>query len=101
LVYDSLRIRGSVNYKAYNYSGMSIINTAILRTYKKNYVKSKNFEIDFFGRLIKSKKTKLIKAKGFWHSIDNMKDLYVVDKKTKNNQKFNEVKFIKNLINKK
>lgn len=101
LVYDSLRIRGSVNYKAYNYSGMSIINTAILRTYKKNYVKSKNFEIVFFGRLIKSKKTKLIKAKGFWHSIDNMKDLHVVDKKTKNNQKFNEVKLIKNLINKK
>jgi len=98
LVYDSLRTRGSVNYKAYNYAGISIINTAILRSYKKNYIKSKNFEIDFFGRLIKSKKTKLIKEKGFWHSIDNMKDLYIVDKKTKNNQKFNQVKLIKNFL---
>ena len=56
LVYDSLRIRGTVNYKAYNYSGMSIINTLILKTYKKNYIKSKNFENDFFGRIIKRKK---------------------------------------------
>ena len=98
LVYDSLRIRGTVNYKAYNYSGMSIINTLILKTYKKNYIKSKNFENDFFGRIIKRKKTKLIKSKGFWHSIDNMKDLYIVDKKAKNSLKFNQVNLIKNLL---
>jgi len=95
LTYDLLGIRSSINYKAYNYSGMSIINTATLKAYKKIYSKSKNFEIDFYGRLIKKKKTRLIKVKGFCYSIDNVKDLNAADKKKENNRAFSEVERIK------
>lgn len=99
LVYDSLKIRSSSSYKAYNYSGMSLIKTEILRKYRKIYRNSKNFEIDFFSKLIGRKKTKLIKTKGFWHSVDSIKDLDNVDKK--NIFKFRQVKKIKQFLSKK
>lgn len=99
LVYDCLKIRSSSSYKAYNYSGMSLIKTEILRKYKKVFCNTKNFEIDFFSKLIKRKKTKLIKTKGFWHSIDSIKDLDNVNKK--NIFKFKQVKKINQFLLKK
>ena len=88
LVYDSLSVRNSKKYKAYNYSGMSIIKTEILKKFKNFYKCSNNFEETFFPLMIKKYCCKLEKITGFWHSIDNIKDLDMVNKKQINKEKF-------------
>ena len=74
LKYDSLKIRKSNQYLAFNYSGISIMKTELLRKYSFKYKNSKNFELSFYPFLIKNFKTNLIKLKGIWYSIDNIKD---------------------------
>ena len=98
IVYDAIKTRSLPKYTAYNYTGMSIIKTDLIRKYKKNYMNSKNFEQSFFPRLIKKTPSKLIKTKGFWHSIDNLKDLFIVDQKKINPKKFNQIKKIKKFL---
>ena len=101
LVFDKLSIKGNSRYIAYNYSGISMIDTKILKRYKKSFKNSYNFEQVFYPKVIKRFKTKLIKINGFWHSIDNIKDLEIVDKKSKKNNKFFKLKKLKNLLDKK
>ena len=88
LVYDSLSIRGSKKYKAYNYCGMSIIKTNILKKFARVYKNNENFEQTFFPLMIKKYFCNLEKITGFWHSIDNIKDLDMVNKKNINRKKF-------------
>ena len=88
LVYDSLSIRGSKKYKAYNYCGMSIIKTNILKKFARVYKNNENFEQTFFPLMIKKYFCNLEKITGFWHSIDNIKDLDMVNKKSVNKNKF-------------
>ena len=88
LVYDSLSIRKSNKYKAYNYCGMSIIRTQILQKFVNIYKDNKNFEQTFFPKMIKKHFCNLEKITGFWHSIDNIKDLDMVNKKNINKKKF-------------
>jgi len=97
IAYDALKTRSGFNYTAYNYTGMSIIKTELIRKYKNNYINSENFEQNVFPKLIKNNPSKLVKTKGFWHSIDNIKDLFVVDQKNMG-KKFNQVKKIKKFI---
>ena len=52
----------------------------------KNYV---NFEKKLYPKLIKKFKCNFVSFKGFWHSIDNTKDVEVL-KKINNLNKFNE-----------
>ena len=49
---------------------------------------SENFEQEFYPRVIKKFRTELIKVKGFWHSIDSVKDLDIVNNSSVKNQKF-------------
>jgi len=88
LVYDSLSIRGSKNYKAYNYCGMSIIRTIVLKKYINLYKKNESFEQIFFPKIINKYSCSIEKITGFWHSIDNIKDLDMVNKKFVNKNKF-------------
>jgi len=88
LVYDSLSIRGSRKYKAYNYSGMSIVRTNILQKFMRVYKNNENFEQTFFPLMIKKHFCNLEKITGFWHSVDNIKDLDMVNKKSVNKSKF-------------
>ena len=55
LTYDAIKTRASKNYIAYNYTGMSIIKSKIIKQ-DKNYKNSKNFEQTFFPRLIRFNK---------------------------------------------
>ena len=100
LIYEALRARNQKNnYLAYNYTGMSIMNTKKLITNKKKFIYSLNFEMDFFPFFIKKYKTNLVKLKGFWHSIDNEKDILAVNDRKKSLKKFlilNKIK--KNLL---
>lgn len=101
LVYEALKVKDNPNYVAFNYTGMSIISTDLVRKFNKTIIKSKNFEKDFYTLSIRSKKVNLIRIKGFWHSIDNLKDIDTVNKKIKNNIKYFKLKKIKiNLIKK-
>tara|TARA_B110000037_G_scaffold222593_1_gene298198 strand:+ start:2583 stop:3368 length:786 start_codon:yes stop_codon:yes gene_type:complete len=101
LVFDKLGTKVNKNYIAYNYTGISVINTQILKKYKSLFSKSENFEQTFYPKVIEKFRTKLIQINGFWHSIDNLKDLFVVDKKQKKNSKFFKLKELNNLLNKK
>tara|TARA_B100000989_G_C19225628_1_gene337701 strand:+ start:352 stop:573 length:222 start_codon:yes stop_codon:yes gene_type:complete len=53
-----------------------------------------------FPKIIKNYKTKLVKIDGFWHSIDNIKDIIVIDNKNKNknNYKFDMLNRLKAFI---
>ena len=73
-----------MNTTAYVYSGISILKSKILKQQLKNF---KNFEQDLYPIIIKKYKCKFQKFSGFWHSIDNIKDIVVLkndnDKKKK------------------
>jgi len=95
LVYDALSTRSLNNYKAYNYMGMSVINSDLIKNMKNIYKNSLNFEKIFFPKIINSHSSQLIKIKGLWHSIDNIKDLNVVNNKLNKDKKFIEIEKLK------
>ena len=67
----------------------------------KNLLKNSiNFEQFFFPKIIKRKKCKIVKINGFWHSVDNIKDLNAVDNKLNDIRKYSKVKIIKKIIEK-
>lgn len=100
LVYDALTIRSNKSYIAYNYTGISIIKSKFLEKMKNLLKKSINFEQFFFPKIIKRKKCKIVKINGFWHSVDNIKDLNAVDNKLNDIRKYSKVKIIKKIIEK-
>ena len=98
LVYESIKVRKRNNYTAYNYTGMSIIKTKQIVKLKKYYKSQSNFETGLFPKLIKSFKARIVKLVGFWHSIDNVKDIEAVNKNKKFNKKFLQVKKLKKIL---
>lgn len=80
------------NFKAYVYSGMSIINKKILEQNFKHY---NNFEKEFFPRVIKKYKAGIKILKGFWYAMDNVKDLDNLNKKNTNNKIFFKINKLK------
>jgi glucose-1-phosphate cytidylyltransferase len=64
------------NFVGYLYSGMSIINSSLLKLNFKNF---KNFEKEFYPLVIKKGKANFNNLNGFWHSIDNLKDIKILD----------------------
>ena len=95
LVYESINVQNYKEYKAYNYSGISIINTNFLKRNNKIISKSKNFEQDFYPIIIKRKKANLIKIRSFWHSIDNIKDIEAVNSNNQDKKKYLRLKELK------
>ena len=62
-----------------------------------SFKNSKNFEKEFYPQVIKKHKTGLRNINGFWHSIDNLKDIEDLNK-SKNLIKFKKVFKLKNYI---
>ena len=77
---------------------MSIIKTKQIVKLKKYYKSQSNFETGLFPKLIKSFKARIVKLVGFWHSIDNVKDIEAVNKNKKFNKKFLQVKKLKKIL---
>jgi glucose-1-phosphate cytidylyltransferase len=100
LKYDSLKIRKSNQYLAFNYSGISIMKTELLRKYSFKYKNSKNFELSFYPFLIKNFKTNLIKLKGIWYSIDNIKDYNIINQKKISAVDYKQIRKLKFLLKK-
>ena len=99
LKYDSLKIRKSKKYIAFNYSGISIMKTELLNKYSFKYKNSKNFELSFYPFLIRKFKTNLIKLRGIWHSIDNVKDYNILNQKKESKLNFKQVRNLKFYLN--
>ena len=73
---------------------MSIISKKKLLKFSNRFKNSENFEVDFFPYCIKRIKSNMIKLFGFWHSIDNLKDIEETKKKN-NIKKFTNLNKIK------
>ena len=91
VVFNAVKIANKSNNTAYVYSGMVILNNKILN---ENFKFMKNFEIELYPKIIKKYKCKFQKLFGFWHSIDNIKDIKVLK-----NDTYKTI-IIKNLIKK-
>ena len=58
-----------------------------------NFKNCNNFEKEFYPRVIKKYKSNFESIKGFWHSIDNIKDINTLNK-NKNKKKYLKIKRI-------
>jgi len=77
------------------YSGISLMNKKLL---KKNFRNYKNFEKELYPKIIKKNKCDLKVPKGFFTSIDNVKDISKVNLINFEDSRYNQVKKIKKLI---
>tara|TARA_A100001011_G_scaffold389449_1_gene470958 strand:+ start:536 stop:1300 length:765 start_codon:yes stop_codon:yes gene_type:complete len=91
IIFDAVKSRANPNFTAYVYSGMAIINKKLLDFNFKNY---DNFEKKIYPKFIKKYDSDFIKINGFWHSIDNLKDIEETKKKN-NIKKFTNLNKIK------
>tara|TARA_B100001250_G_C19749220_1_gene766882 strand:+ start:195 stop:974 length:780 start_codon:yes stop_codon:yes gene_type:complete len=95
LNYEALKVRNKNSYTAFNYTGMSIIKTETLKKFIKKCKKASNFETELFPLFISSFKAELVKLIGFWHSVDNIKDINVINDKKILKKKYISLKRIK------
>ena len=86
--FNSIKKNEKSNFIGYVYSGISIINSKLL---KINFKKFSNFETKFYPKIIKKYKPNFEEINGFWHSIDNYKDINDLNEK-KNKIKYNFIK---------
>ena len=71
-------MRNTKNYIAYNYTGITILNKNLIKKYSK-VLKIFLISRRLFQKIIK-KNSSFIKLKGFFHSMDNFKDIDMVNK---------------------
>lgn len=90
ITFNAVKVKNRNNFTAHVYSGTPIMNVDLLKMKFKNYA---NFEKKLFPKLIKKFKCNFVDFTGFWHSIDNTKDIEVL-KKINNKNKFNGVRKI-------
>ncbi len=95
LVFNSAKCKRNQKFIGYIYSGISIMNKDILKHNFKNY---KNFEKEFYPLIIKKYKTVFKELVGRWYSIDNQKDIKLLNEK-KNNKEFGFINKIKKQMN--
>ena len=91
-VFNAIIKKNIRNFRGYLYSGMSIINSNLLKLNFKNF---ENFEKEFYPLIIKRGKADLEILNGFWHSIDNVKDIQILNNHKKKNEIQKLIKIIK------
>ncbi len=72
IIFNSIKKNTEKDFIGYVYSGISIINKKIMNLLFKDY---KNFEKEFYPKVIKKFKSNFSHIKGIWYSIDNQKDI--------------------------
>ena len=90
IYFNSIKQKNNPSFAGYVYSGISIMSTKLL---KLNFKDFENFEKKFYPSVIKKFKTNLKFLNGFWSSIDNIKDIDILN--NKNRSKYKKVKKIK------
>lgn len=78
ITYNAVKVSNKKAFTGYVYSGMNMMSLDILKVDFKNYI---NFEKELYPKIIKKYKCKFVNPKGFWHSIDNIKDIDILNKK--------------------
>jgi hypothetical protein len=94
--FDFVKNRDKKSLKAYVYCGMSIMNKI---TFSKNFKNYDNFEKKLYPWIIKNFKCNVETPLGFFHSIDNMKDISVANSPYSEDSKYLQIKRLKKLIN--
>ena len=61
----------------------------------QKYAKASNFETELFPEFIRNFNAELVKLTGFWHSVDNIKDIKAIDDKKNATSKYFSLKKIK------
>ena len=74
---------------------MSVIKTETLKKLKNKYKKASNFETTLFPLFINALNAGFVKLTGFWHSVDNMKDINIINDKKILKKKYISLKKIK------
>jgi len=90
----AVKSKNKKNLTGYIYSGISIINNKVLNLNFKNCI---NFEKEFYPSIIKKYKAHFESINGFWHSIDNQKDIEFLHSE-ENKFKYKQIKKIKKEI---
>jgi glucose-1-phosphate cytidylyltransferase len=93
-IYNAVKLKNIKDYIGYIYTGMSIINKKVI---KKDFSYYNNFEKELYPWIIKNFKCSIAHLDGFWHAIDNVKDIDIVNKNK--NYMFFQVKKILNKVN--
>ena len=75
VMFNAVKISHKNNVTAHVYSGMAILKKKALIKDIKSF---KNFEVNLYPKIIKKYKCKFEKLSGFWHSIDNIKDIKIL-----------------------
>tara|TARA_B100001939_G_C16903695_1_gene601235 strand:- start:205 stop:981 length:777 start_codon:yes stop_codon:yes gene_type:complete len=88
ITFNSVKVRNKPAFTAYVYSGMSIFHKKILKINFKNY---ENFEKELYPQIIKKFNCNFKIFTGFWHSIDNIKDILNI-KKENNPIKYKKIR---------
>ena len=90
ITYESVNVKGNKNFIGYVYSGMNILKKNLLNVDFKDFT---NFEKELYPTIIKKYKCNYSILNGFWHSIDNIKDIDHLNKKN-NSKKFYGIKIL-------
>ena len=99
MIYGSIN-SGQRNVTGEIYTGMSIIKTKLLKKIK--FKNSKNFEINFFPKILRYKKkynSELRKVNGFWYAMDDFKAINLTKLKINKNSISINIKKINNYLN--
>ncbi len=88
--FNAIKQKNNNNFVGHVYSGITILKKKLLNINFKNF---NNFEQLFYPTIIRKNKTSFEDISGFWHSIDNYKDINDVNDK-KNKLKYNYIKKI-------
>ena len=97
LEFNSVKANKRRNFLGNIFSGISIIKSNLIA---RNFKLYNNFEKEFYPKIIKKNNTNFEEINGFWHSIDNEKDIKNLNKKVKNKIYSKVKKIKKNLLNK-
>ena len=92
--FNVVKVKNKPNFSGNVYSGMSIMNKNILLTNFKKFI---NFEKDLYPKIIKKFKCNFAILKGFWHSIDNVKDINLINKNINLKKYKSVIKLIKKI----
>ena len=94
IIFNSVNKNKRKNFTGYVYAGISIINKKIMNLSFKNF---KNFEKEFYPRIIKKFKSDFNHIIGSWFSIDNQKDVNSLNER--GSIKYKTVKKIQKKLN--
>ena len=97
LEFNSVKANKRRNFLGNIFSGISIIRSNLVA---RNFRLYNNFEKEFYPKIIKKNNTNFEEINGFWHSIDNEKDIKNLNKKAKNKIYLKIKKIKKNLLDK-